>query len=196
MNLQTIIFIGRSGCGKGTQVEKIAEYIKLKDPRKSLHLEAGNKFRDFIKGEGYSTLLAKDISEEGGLQPQFLSVWAWGSELVEKLEFDNHLFIDGTPRRKEEASMIESVFEFYNRPSVDIVYVNVSRNWAVNRLEDRGRADDVEMSDILNRMNWFESDVADVIDYYRSHSSHRFHDIDGEQSIEKVHEDIVKSLEI
>ena len=30
MNLQTFIFIGRSGCGKGTQVALLQEYIKSK----------------------------------------------------------------------------------------------------------------------------------------------------------------------
>lgn len=196
MNLQTTIFIGRSGCGKGTQVKKLDEYIKENDKRKIFHLEAGDRFRSFIKQGNYAARLANEINERGGLQPEFLSIWAWGGEVVKKLKEDSHLFIDGTPRRLIEAKVLESLFEFYNRSDVDIVYINVSREWAIERLKSRGRNDDIEMSDIEARLDWFDSDVVPVLDYYRSHKFHRFHDINGEQSIDEVYAEVLKSLGI
>jgi adenylate kinase family enzyme len=194
MDLKTIIFIGRSGSGKGTQAEKVRGFLDLYDKRKSFHLEAGHRFRSFIAEENYSSLLARKISEDGGLQPEFLSIWAWAGELINHVDKHDHLLIDGTPRRVSEAKILESAFNFYGRDNVEIVYLNVSRKWAIERMKERGRADDKEMSDIEARMDWFEQDVSGVLDYYRSHKNHKFYEIDGEQPIEKVYLDIIESL--
>jgi adenylate kinase family enzyme len=196
MNLKTIIFIGRSGCGKGTQIEQLTEYIRENDTKEIFHLEAGQRFRNFINEGSYSSFLAKRISEEGGLQPEFLSVWAWTGELINNVEKHNHLMIDGTPRRKSEALILDSALDFYRRADIDVVYINVSRTWATDRMKARGRSDDKEASDIKNRLDWFDTDVAPVLDYYRSKKDYNFHEINGEQSIEKVHEDILNSLNL
>ena len=148
MKTLTNIFIGRSGCGKGTQIKQLTDFVENKDWNKVFHLEAGERFRNFIKDTSYSSYLAKEIAEDGGLQPEFLSIWVWGSELVKKFEKDQHLFIDGTPRRLIEAKILESVFDFYNIKKVNIIYLNVSRDWATNRMKARGRADDLEDHDI------------------------------------------------
>lgn len=196
MNLQTIFLIGRSGCGKGTQAELLTKYFKENDDRNVFHLEAGQRFRNFIEEETYSSTLAKKVSEDGSLQPEFLSIWAWTGELIKNLEKHDHLIVDGTPRRRSEAHIMESALDFYGRHQVDVVYLNVSKGWSIDRLKERGRADDIEKSDVMERMNWFDGDVVPVLDYYRAHKIHRFHEIDGEQEIEKVHRDILDSLDI
>jgi adenylate kinase family enzyme len=201
MDLLTVIFIGRSGCGKGTQVEKLSEYLKSdkfaeNEKREIFHLESGERFRQFIKGDSYASKIANAINEKGGLQPEFLSVWVWTSEIVENLTPTKHLVLDGTPRRVVEAKILETMFEFYSRPNVQVVYLNVSEDWAMDRAKERGRSDDVDLEDVETRMKWFNSDVVPVLDYYRAHKAHTFHEINGEQSIEKVHEDVLKSLGI
>jgi adenylate kinase len=196
MNLKTIIFIGRSGCGKGTQSEKMLDFLKVHDKRKVFHLEAGQRFRNFIAEETYSSLLAREIADAGGLQPEFLSIWAWTSELIKHVDKHDHLMIDGTPRRLIEAKILESALDFYGRPQIDVIYLNVSREWATERMVERGREDDKERSDIDNRMKWFENDVAPVLDYYRAHKYHNFIEINGEQDIEKVHLDILETLNL
>lgn len=194
MNLKTIIFIGRSGCGKGTQVEKITEYLAQQDYRKTFHLEAGDRFRSFIEQPGYASKLSRQIYKTGALQPEFLSIWAWADKLNRDFEDDQHLLIDGTPRRLSEAKILDSALNFFERPEVDIVYINVGRQWAIERMQERGRSDDRKIEDIIARLDWFDTDVVPALDFYRAHKSHRFHEINGEQEIGKVHEDIVKSL--
>jgi len=196
MDLLTIIFTGRSGCGKGTQVKKLKEYLKSKDDREIFHLEAGDRFRSFINEKTYASKLASDINDNGGLQPEFLSVWAWVGELVRGLKPNSHLFIDGTPRRLSEAKTLESAFEFFDRQKVHIVYLSVSKDWAIDRMQERGRTDDTKNSNLLNRMKWFEEEVVPVLDFYRSHKSCSFHDINGEQSIDEVYASVVESLGI
>jgi len=194
MNLQTIVFIGRSGCGKGTQVEQFKNFLKNKDGREVFHLEAGDRFRSLINEKTYTSQLAKEVAQKGGLQPEFLSIWAWTDKMVHSLGQDEHLLIDGTPRRLSEAKILESVFDFLNRTEVDIVYLNVGRDWAIKRMQERGRNDDKELKDVIARLDWFETDVVPALDYYRSHKSHKFHEINGEQEISKVSEDVIESL--
>ncbi len=195
MNLKTIIFIGRSGCGKGSQIESLTDYLKENDEREVFHLESGERFRSFIKEDNYSSQLSLEISEAGLLQPAFLSTWAWTSELINKAKSNQHLLVDGTPRRQIEAEILESAFAFYGREKIDVIYINVSKEWAIEKMLARGRQDDKEMTNILARMNWFDSDVIPVIDFYKTHPSHIFHEINGEQTIEQVQKEILKSLE-
>lgn len=196
MELLTNIFIGRSGCGKGTQVDMLSDLISKQKLGEIFHLEAGGRFREFIKENNYSSRIAKEILDDGGLQPEFLSIWAWGGELIRGLKKEQHLFIDGTPRRISEAKILESAFDFYGRNKVNIIYINVSRDWAIERMHGRGRADDLEKESINARLKWFDDDVVPVLDYYRAHKNHNFIDINGEQPIEKVHEDIVRALDL
>ncbi len=196
MDLKTIVFIGRSGCGKGTQNEKLINFIKENDKRGVFNLEPGARFRKFIKEERYASQLASENAKHGRLQPEFLSVWGWVSELVENLDREQHLMIDGTPRRLGEAKVLESALEFFERKDVEIVYINVSRQWAVDRMLERGRMDDKNMESINTRLDWFESDVSKVLDFYRAHTRHKFHEINGEQSIEAVHQNILQALDL
>ena len=74
MSPQTFIFIGRSGCGKGTQADLLQKYIKTQDPgREIFYLETGSRFRDFIKGDSLSSKLSLDISHRSAPQPHFFS---------------------------------------------------------------------------------------------------------------------------
>ncbi len=196
MNLKTIIFIGRSGSGKGTQIELMREYFKKNDSRDFFHLEAGARFRRFIADKYYASELAREISLSGALQPEFLSVWGWVSELIENLNADTHLLIDGTPRRIGEAHVLESVFEFFKRENVEIVHIKTSQDWAIDKMKKRGRGDDVSVASLINRMEWFEKEVVPVIEYFRMHKAHSFYEIDGERSIEEVHRDILSALKL
>lgn len=194
MHILTNIFIGRSGCGKGTQIDKLIELIEEKNLGDVCHLEAGDRFRNFIGRRYWASEIARGICDRGELQPEFLSVWAWADELIKTLKKDQHLFVDGTPRRLNEARILETAFDFFGRDKVNIIYLNVSRKWAADRMKDRGRSDDLELENREMRLNWFEEEVVPVLDYYRSHKTYNFIDINGEQSIREVHYDIVKAV--
>ncbi len=196
MDLLTIIFVGRSGCGKGTQVEKLIEYIKTKDKRGIFHVEVGARFRAFLKEGSYASSLAEKISDIGGLQPEFLAVWAWTSELVKYLKPNQHLLIDGTPRRADEAKILDTALDFFERDNVHVVYLNVSLDWAIDKMLRRGRIDDQDIKDLNEKMRWFEKDVLPVVEHYSQNGRVHLHEINGEQTVEKVHKDIVESLDL
>ena len=197
MSPQTFIFIGRSGCGKGTQADLLQKYIKTQDPgREIFYLETGSRFRDFIKGDSLSSKLSLDISHRGDRQPDFLAVWMWAHLFVENLKGNEHVIIDGMPRSINEANVLDSAIRFYNRVPAYVVYLNVSRSWAEDRLQSRGRADDQHKDGIKRRLDWFETDVVPAVEHLRQHSEYRFFDINGEQPIEEIHKEIIKKIEL
>lgn len=194
MSLKSFIFIGRSGCGKGTQAELIKAYLKKTDPKTPVfHLETGAEFREFIKGQSYTQKLSSEIYTAGGLQPEFLAIYIWANVLVREIKDGEHLIIDGTPRKLHEAGALESIFSFYKRPKPYVIHIKVGDKWATERLLGRKRMDDVE-AEIKKRLAWFETDVSPTIEYYRHNSNYNFVEVDGERTIEEIHADLVNRI--
>jgi adenylate kinase family enzyme len=69
----------------------------------------------------------------------------------------------------------------------------VSKEWATDRLLGRGRTDD-SLADIEKRMKWFEEDVIPSIEFFKNNENCEFMDINGEQTIEQVHEELIKKV--
>lgn len=195
MKPQTFIFIGRSGCGKGTQADLLQKYLKTQDPgREIFYLETGNRFRDFIKGDSLSSKRSLDIAHRGDRQPDFLAVWMWAHIFIENLKGDEHIVIDGTPRSLNEANVLDSAIKFYGWQPARVIYLNVSRPWAEKRLHDRGRTDDRSSEQIKKRLDWFETDVVPAVEHLRQHPEYRFFDINGERPLEEVHQSIIDEV--
>jgi len=195
MDLKTFIFIGRSGCGKGTQAKLLIEYLNNnKTADEIFYLQTGQYFRDFVTKDGLPNKMANEIMEAGGRQPDFLAVWIWANAFLENVKNKEHLIIDGTPRSLNEARVLDTAIKFYKREKPTIIYMDVSREWSEERLLARGRADDLEIEDIRKRLDWFEDDVIPAVDFYRDNSEYNFLNIKGEQTIEEVHGEIMKKV--
>lgn len=192
MDKKMYIFIGRSGCGKGTQATLLIERLE-KQGKKIFKLETGDKFREFIKGSGYSNELAKKINEKGDLQPEFLAILMWASSMAENVNGRENFILDGTPRKMAEAETLDSAACFYGFEKPIVIFVNVSRQWSEARLSGRGRGDD-GMETIRKRLDWYDVDVAPVVEWYRNNPNYRFLDINGEQTIEEVHKEIENKI--
>ncbi|MBI4156006.1 MAG: nucleoside monophosphate kinase [Candidatus Zambryskibacteria bacterium] len=194
MKPQTFIFIGRSGCGKGTQAELLKKLILEKDPQsKIFYLETGASFRQFVTGEKYSNKLANEIYKKGDRQPDFLAVHMWSHVLIADFKGTEHAFFDGICRSLPEAMVFTTALEFYNRKAT-IIYINVSREWSEARLLARGRDDDKSREEIKKRLDWFDRDSYPAVEYFKSNDRYDVLDINGEQTIEKVHREIVTKL--
>jgi adenylate kinase family enzyme len=196
MKPRTIILYGRSGSGKTTQLELLRDSFAQKDPERSLfYIQTGNEFRTFIEGDSYTSKLAKEIAETGGLQPEFLPIWIWTGILVEKMTGNEHFFCDGLVRRYPEALVFDGALQFYRRERPDVVNINVSQEWATERLRERGRHDDTAAG-ISKRLDWFDTETKPAIEYFRGNAYYNFIDINGEQSIEDVGKDIAAALKL
>jgi adenylate kinase family enzyme len=175
----------------------LKEYIRSQDPdkRQILYVETGDRFRRFIRSSGYSQSLSKQLYDTDARQPDFLACYMWAGMLVDELGEDMHLVFDGAPRAHSEAVLLSTALQFYKREKSVVIYLNVGRKWAEERLLARGRQDDRALQKIDKRLDWFERDVWPAIEYFKTNSLYDFVEINGEQSIEKVHKDILEAYE-
>jgi adenylate kinase family enzyme len=132
--------------------------------------------------------------ERGELQPAFLAIHVWSHLLIEQMNEEKHVIIDGTPRKLEEAKILDEAMQFYNRGKIKIIYMNVSDEWATARLSGRGRTDDKSAEEIKKRLAWFKKDVMPAVEYFKNNPHVDFLDINGEQTIEEVKQEIFSKL--
>lgn len=194
MNQQTFIFFGRAGSGKGTQADLIMKLLKEKDPtKKCLYLETGQKLREFIERDNHSAHLTKEVLETGGLMPPFMPIWLWTTFLVDNFTGNEHLIFDGLCRRRYESPILDTALKFYKRNEVVVVIIDTSNEWSIQRAIARGRSDD-DLPEIKKRLAWFDEEVVHAMQYFIDDPFYKIIRVNGEQTIERVHEDIVSKL--
>lgn len=194
--LHTVIFIGRSGCGKGTQAQLLMDRVRRLEPdlpagRQVLYVETGEHFRKFIRSQGYSSELSRQIYDSDERQPDFLACWMWSSILIDELHEGMHLVFDGAPRAIPEAELLTSALKFYKREKPTVIYIDVTRKWSEEKLLARRRLDDMNLSKIDKRLDWFDKDVIPAVEYFKKNPYYRVIEINGEQTIPRVHADII-----
>lgn len=192
MPQSTFVFFGRSGSGKGTQARLLLDFFGKENSRKALYIETGQLLREFTQREGLSSRLTRQVLNDGGLMPEFLPIWLWTGFLVNNFSGEEHLVMDGVSRRMHEAPVLHDALKFYRVRTPYVVYLNVSREKAFAMMKGRGRKDDTDEY-INNRLDWFDKNVLPVIEYFKKADGVIFLDINGEQPIEKVHEDILRA---
>ena len=191
---RVFLLIGRSGCGKGTQAKLLIKYLKDNNFAETLYVYTGERLRNFAeKEENFAARLAKSKMKDGDLLPSFLAVWLWSGALIEGIDENNIVIMDGSPRTLLEALMMDDAMEFYGRSNVVPIFLETSEEWSTQRLLGRGRSDD-SLKSIKKRMAYFEKDVAPVIDYYEKESKHKLIKVNGEQSVEAVHREILEKV--
>ncbi|PID83287.1 hypothetical protein CSB11_01985 [Candidatus Campbellbacteria bacterium] len=189
---KTIIFIGNSGCGKGTQAEILEKRIKEKG-EKVLHIELGDEFRNFLSMTTDTSRKALEISQTGQLQPEFLAIHLWSKILNLYYGKDKFLILDGTPRTLREAYILDGALKFYGVENPIVLYIETKRETAKERMLSRKRKDDTEEK-IENRLNWFGRDTEKAIDFFINDSYYDFFKINGEGSIEEIEKEIEEKI--
>lgn len=194
---QTIIFIGPQGSGKGTQIEKLDRALReIDNTRKIIDFQTGRRFRALAaKGEGYTERHIQKTLDTGVLQPLFLSIVLWGDAMREHFDPNCHALIDGFPRIVDEAKVLESAFTFYERNEISIINLNTPEDVVRQRMIERARPDDTEES-IEERLRWYREETLPVITYYKERPHTNVHDIDGTDTIDGVHAQILTALNL
>ena len=194
MQPQTFIFFGPSGCGKGTQAALLQEELKKKDPERAIvYIETGKKFRELAEKDSFTAKMIKEVLSKGGLMPVFLPIWIWTEELMEKVTGNEHLFFDGVSRRLAEANVLDSALKFYGRKNLTVISFEVSNEWAIKLMKGRGRADDTD-EEMKSRLDWYKENTIPAIEYFKNDPDYKFISINGEQSIEEVHKEVMEKV--
>lgn len=160
-----------------------------------VHFEMGKTLRDLATREDYTGRLTHEILAGGGLIPYAISASRFADYLMDHLSSnEEHIIIDGFPRTATQVPTLDSALvEFYKRPQPTVVVIDISEEEAVKRLMLRGRNDDTEEG-IRKRLQWSREETMPNIVWFRNNPAYRVVDIDGQRSIEEIHNDIVVKL--
>lgn len=196
-NPYTVIFIGPQGSGKGTQIEKLKVVLEANDVRRRVvDIQTGRRFRSLAaKQETFAEDKVAETLDGGFLQPDFLSAVLWGQAMVDQLDPKSHLLIDGFPRTVAQIPDLEDAFHFFEREQIEVMNLVTPEEVVRMRMQGRARADDTTES-IEERLRWYREDTLPVVEYYRARANTIVHDIDGTDTIEGVHEQILKALKL
>lgn len=193
METQTFVFFGQVGSGKGTQVKLLIDYLRTKDGKESVYAGTGDGFRKLLETQNYTASLVKDSMLRGELQPDFLTTSLFTNILVSSLNAEKHLFADGYPRTVAQSESFETMMNFFKRENIKIIYIELSKEEAMKRNLLRGRADDTEEG-LSRRFDEYINNVIPSMEYFKDKEGYEIYTINGEQTIEEVHSDIIKAL--
>lgn len=192
----TFIFFGIVGSGKGTQVELLQKYLKEHSLVEDIVLASpGIGYRKLVSEGYYTGKIVKTSMEQGFLQPDFLTNGLVTSTLAFDMTERSTIFADGYPRTIEQSKALEEMLAYYGRTNTQIIYIEVGKEEAIKRMKLRARADDTDEG-IANRFDEYVNNVIPAMNYFKDKQGYKIYTINGEQSIEAVHSDIIKALGI
>lgn len=96
------IFLGPPACGKGTQTERLAQFLNFP------HIDTGSLLRAEIAKETEEGKIAKSFIDKGQLVPVDLVGTIIGKKLAGE-ECGNGYVLDGYPRSLEQAEMLDKI---------------------------------------------------------------------------------------
>jgi len=197
MNIpKTIIVVGRSGSGKGTQINLLKEYIQTQSQSNEVyHFESGKLFRDMITEPGYTSDRIRKTLESGELVPDVITDWLLIDGMKKNISSENDMVIfDGYPRTLHQADFLNQALRYYHRDNAVVIHIDVSEDEVRTRMQERGRADDTYMEIINTRISWYNENVVPTLEYLRAQDYYTVIDIKGEGEISTIHEQILTAL--
>lgn len=192
MEAKTYVFFGIVGAGKGTQIELLKQDLAAIDGRAIVYAYPGSEYRKITSGTTYTGSLIKDKLDRGELQPDFLTIAIFSNKLISELTPESHLIADAYPRTPGQTEAFVAAMQFYKRTSVEIIFIEVSKEEVIKRMKLRGRSDDTDEG-INRRFFEYETNVLPALEALKGYG-YTLHKINGEQSVEAVHSDIKTAL--
>ncbi|NCU28381.1 MAG: hypothetical protein EOM85_01790 [Candidatus Moranbacteria bacterium] len=192
--IKTIIFVGRSGSGKGTQIDLLKQFITEKKGQQIKSVVMGDIFRGFFSEEGYIQEVAKDLSvRQGKFQPDFLTDALFVSNVIKNADKDSVMFFDGYPRNAHQLGLIKELLEYLGRKDPLFINLEVARQSVKERMLLRGRGDDHEDA-IENRLDEYDKFVSPMIENAKADVYFKYIEINGEGSVQGIHNNIIETL--
>jgi len=187
--MKNIIIFGPPGTGKGTMSQKLAEEFGFR------HISTGDIIRKNQKEKTKIGLLADRIVDGGNLLPDNIVNEMIKQELIDDTKSTGFIF-DGFPRTPAQAKMLDQFLNKRGTPVSIVVYLEVSKTIAHNRIIERGkvsgRKDDTKEA-FPTRWNAYQKETTQAINYFDGRG--RVTRINSEQTIDEVYAEVKKTIE-
>lgn len=180
-----LIFLGPPGAGKGTQAQNLASSWQIP------HISTGEILREAMRSQSPLGIKAQEYVDRGELVPDSL-VLDLIEDRLSQPDTQNGWILDGFPRNVSQASFLEQLLQKLAHNGVRVVNLEVPDEVLVARLLGRGRQDDTEEV-IRRRLEVYREQTLPLIDFYSDRQL--LMSVNGDQSLEKVSNDLHNSLE-
>lgn len=184
---RTVFFIGKPGCGKGTQAKLLATKTCW------TILASGAQFRAIADED---TIVGRKVKEElgnGFLMPHWFAMYLYQRALF-SVEENTSVIFDGFNRKPEEAQLIVDSLKWIGREFV-VINIEVSdehvKERLVGRAQTEGRSDDRQDA-VIERLEEFNTHTVKSLELFEKLGV--LITINGEQSPEEVAEHVNAAL--
>lgn len=187
-----LVLIGISGSGKGTQAAILSSKYNCR------HISTGELFRKEYDKKSPEGVAAYEYWGRGLWVPDEVTFALLKTKLSESLD---GFVLDGFPRTKEQAEILDSYLKENNKQLDKVIYLQVGQEEALKRLLLRGEKDkknigqaraDEEEEIIRKRFQSFLKSVDPILNYYKD--SGRLIIINGEKSVVSIAQEISNQL--
>lgn len=181
-----LIILGPQGCGKGTQAQLLADKFGW------LHFEMGKVLRSIAKSANnkYSKAVAQALTSGSLVPDEYVRLIAW--DFVKKHQ-DQGIIFEGYPRSVAQYEHLQDMLRKSGRRLDAVVNIKISEAESIARLEKRSRGDD-KPDAIRRRLQIYHAQTHPVFE--KAVAEKIGVEINGEQPIEKVHQDILTALHL
>ena len=127
-----LIFLGPPACGKGTQTNKLSEYLGFP------HIDTGSLLRAEIAKETKDGLIAKSFIDKGQLVPPELVGSIIRNRLSEE-DCANGYVLDGYPRSLVQAELLDKINADIDKEEVSFkaIYFDIDTEILIERIVHR-----------------------------------------------------------
>jgi len=185
LNVDTVVLIGKTGSGKGTQAKFIAEEFGYK------LFSTGDNFRELRLENTPLGRRVKEDYDEGLLMPHWLASFLFQKALLGLKDGESIVF-EGTGRTLPESQVFDEVCKWLRRNYV-VFYLKVSDEEVIKRQQKRQRDSLDQIDKIKKRLEEYRLHTALGVEFFREKG--KLIEIDGEQSPEDVQKEILAYLE-
>ncbi|MEX2560700.1 MAG: adenylate kinase [Pirellulales bacterium] len=179
-----VIFIGPPGAGKGTQSQRLAEYLDIP------HLSTGDMLRQAVREQTEAGRLAEPYMSSGQLVPDEIILKLVG-ERLQRPDAATGAVFDGFPRNLRQAESLDNTLREMNSPLDVAIELRLDDAQVIQRLSGRGRDDD-RPEIIAERLKSYWDQTRPLLDYYRKRGLLKT--VDGSGSPDEVFERIKAAL--
>lgn len=154
-----LILIGPPGAGKGTQSQRLRDYVTVP------HLSTGDMLRQAVRESTDAGLLAAPYMDAGQLVPDEIIIRLM-DERLRLGDCDQGALFDGFPRTLAQARGLDKMLERMGLPLDAVLELSVDDAEVIRRLAGRGRSDD-QPDVIAKRLQSYWQVTRPLLDYYR-----------------------------
>lgn len=211
------LLFGPPGVGKGTQAERLQKKYNL------AHVATGDLFRVHLKKNTPLGQLARSYIDRGALVPDDVTI-GMVRERMDDPDTQNGMLLDGFPRTVAQADALEKLLNERGQHITRVLFITASKEVLIERLGHRmtcthcgtvynsvsklpkvtgvcdldgspviQRSDDTPATQ-LRRIEVYLEQTIPLVEYFEQRGL--LATIQGEQSIDRVYEDLLRAVEI